>query len=418
MTSPLPTESSRLSHFFWSVLLVCNFVAAAFSAVLLAPTFLESRGERWDLVFVLLLALPTMVVEFVVLLVTIILARKSTISRGLRFSALGAIILAAFFNGTALWRVHGHTVAHKQAYIDRNALYLSGLREAVLAGDIAKADAAIARDGMALGETDYEGNSAILLAVRRGDRAMVELLLQRGASANSAHYDQITCLHIAADKNNVEIAKLLLDSGARVNVEDSAGRTALARARAAGAAAVEALLVARGGTKTDEVMRAVKAVESGDIAAVDVMLTGGVHVEAALPNGHCLLDVAAESGNIGMAKFLIGRGASVRRADAYGRTALHWACFESKSKMAEFLLDEGAPIDAQEFEAMTPLHDAIAMSQFHPSESLETVRILVDRGANIHLVNKYGSDVIDWAAEYGTPAIRTLLAGRRGSTAP
>src|ERR1035438_2335676 len=61
----------------------------------------------------------------------------------------------------------------------------------------------------------------LLAATRKGDLAQVKALLDKGASANSKTPYGQTPLFFACDRGYTEIAKLLVDRGAEVNVEDT-----------------------------------------------------------------------------------------------------------------------------------------------------------------------------------------------------
>jgi ankyrin repeat protein len=405
-------QSSGPSVALGGTLLFFNVAAIVFSAAMLgwALQELRSEGERWGLVVVLLFAGSGMLVQFLLLAMTIwLVCSARRLARWIRLAAMLAIIVAVLLDGAALGCVAYSPYQHKQTFVQQNALYQSGLREAVLARDVARAARSLDQDPAAVRENDFEGNSALLLAVRGADQPMVEMLLQRGADPNSGHWDGTTPLHLAADRNAVEIARLLLDKGARVNEEDHSGKTALNRAKAAGSQGVIDLVVSRNGTDVDYGSRLVKAVEDGNAQLVTKLLDQGLKVDTSVPNGHCLLDYAAEKDNVEIAKLLIARGASVKRADKYGRTALHWASGEGNAKMVGFLIDQGAEIDAKEHEGMTPLHEAIYWSQWHDAKSLGIIQVLVEKGTDVNAKKNDGVTPLTYAKTYGTDPIRAFL---------
>lgn len=102
--------------------------------------------------------------------------------------------------------------------------------------------------GLMRAEPYPEANVAcpLLLAINEGDSKIVSLLLDAGADPNvfigrdtneaSARPERLTIgdhrpLHIAASKGNVEIVRLLIKKGADVNAATSDGQSALSRAR-------------------------------------------------------------------------------------------------------------------------------------------------------------------------------------------
>ena len=79
-------------------------------------------------------------------------------------------------------------------------------------------------------------------AVARQDVKIARLLLEHGADPNARQADDFTPLHGAAQNGQVEMVKLLLEFGAEVNVQSSGGLTPLAMAGQHGHQAVVDLL--------------------------------------------------------------------------------------------------------------------------------------------------------------------------------
>lgn len=122
---------------------------------------------------------------------------------------------------------------------------------------------------------------AMVDAVKNGDTAKVQSLLDKGVSPNIKTDDGKTVLMLATYLGHSDIAKLLIDKGADVNAKDSNGKTAL-------------------------------------------MYT-------------------AEKGNIDMAKLLLEKGADINTMDNNGKTALQTAEENNQTKMVEFLSNWGKP---------------------------------------------------------------------------
>src|SRR5262245_18340837 len=70
----------------------------------------------------------------------------------------------------------------------------------------------------------------ILEAVAEGDAARVRELIAKGISPNFADERRFTPLHVAAEIGNAEIAKLLLDAGAKLEARTVQGVSALHQA--------------------------------------------------------------------------------------------------------------------------------------------------------------------------------------------
>ena len=66
-----------------------------------------------------------------------------------------------------------------------------------------------------------EKENALLDAVRKSDVAAVKALLAQGADANAKYRYDRSILSFACDRGNLEIVKMLVEAGAAVNSEDS-----------------------------------------------------------------------------------------------------------------------------------------------------------------------------------------------------
>ena len=65
------------------------------------------------------------------------------------------------------------------------------------------------------------------LAIHQGDIEIAKILLESGFQINTKDHDDWTPLHCAAMRNNSKMVQLLLDRGADTNMKNNDGRTAL-----------------------------------------------------------------------------------------------------------------------------------------------------------------------------------------------
>lgn len=91
------------------------------------------------------------------------------------------------------------------------------------------------------------GNTALMMAAFRQNKAAVLELLQRGAQVNQKGW---TALHYAAAAGSVEIARILLDKYAYIDAESPSGMTPLMIAAREGQEDVVALLLEQGADAT------------------------------------------------------------------------------------------------------------------------------------------------------------------------
>jgi uncharacterized protein len=91
--------------------------------------------------------------------------------------------------------------------------------------------------GLAVDARDRNGGTALMKAASAGNRPIMQLLLDRGADVNAIHSEEgmtplmwsLAALHSASDY--CDLTEMLLKAGARVEIKDREGKTALDFAR-------------------------------------------------------------------------------------------------------------------------------------------------------------------------------------------
>lgn len=208
-------------------------------------------------------------------------------------------------------------------------------------------------------ETDLEqqnsrGMTPLCLAVAYGRADVARLLVERGAKVNHASNDRRTPLWLAASmpayrpdtqSDSDAVLDLLLDSGADVNMPSARGETPLHAAAALGRlAAVKTLLQRKANIMAcDRYGFSVlaHAALNGHADLVEYLLGQGATPHAA-PGSHAPLTLAAASGHDAIVTLLSQYGATVNHADADGRTALIVAARRGKTSTVALLLKFGA----------------------------------------------------------------------------
>jgi V8-like Glu-specific endopeptidase len=101
---------------------------------------------------------------------------------------------------------------------------------------------------------DKDQYDLVYYAVKNNNKPMLEYLLKNGASPNTKRYNG-TALHLALSNGYTDVAKLLIEKGAKLNEKDNYGNTPLHLAARSGRRDVVELLIRKGayaGTKNDK----------------------------------------------------------------------------------------------------------------------------------------------------------------------
>lgn len=185
-------------------------------------------------------------------------------------------------------------------------------------------------------------------AVSSEDFEEVKDLIAKGSSVNAKdkNYGATTALHIAVENGNREIAKYLLDMGARINARDKQRRTPLMSIDTdATPELVRMLLDHRAkvnvfDTKGNTAL--IYAAEYENAEILRVLLDAGAQVNAQNKAGKTALMIAAENNYAENVKVLLEAGANVGLRDKEGETALNLSDDEA---IKELLKSYGAKED-------------------------------------------------------------------------
>lgn len=274
----------------------------------------------------------------------------------------------------------------------------------------------------------------IFKAIEDGNAEEARRLIEEDASViESTDGFGLTPLRWAAFYGHKDIVELLLNRGAKINPKEKGGRTPLYWAAKQGHMEVVELLVAKGAiTKAGATKLLFVAAEEGCVPLAEVAIANGGDVNASEgkdQEGWTPLTEASQEGQTEIVELLLANGADVT-VNWGGMTPLHQA---SNREIAEALVAHGADIRAKDHVGRTPLntvHDPGAIEfiieqgkwdKNDLSKALncaaytylvDTMRVLLDHGADINVRNRQGRTALSWAAQYGFLASLKLFLER------
>ena len=254
--------------------------------------------------------------------------------------------------------------------------------------------------GADVGARSSGGFTALSIAARKEDPALVGHLFAAGADVNATAPDGTTPLHVAAVRGHAALALALLEHGADPNA-DGPGYTALHWA--AGSWHTELTGRLRGiATDGDAEWRSLNGLRSGKLALVDALLAHGADPDVRL----------------GRTPPQFGFASLRFRVSLAGATPFLLAAMDANVEVMRRLAAAGADTRAATDENTTPLMVAAGLGQV-PAETrvtgdgaVEAVRLVLELGGDVNDLNQAGRTALHGAAHIRSDAIVQLLVER------
>jgi ankyrin repeat protein len=143
----------------------------------------------------------------------------------------------------------------------------------------------------------------------------------------------------------------------------------------------------------------------GDVAAVEALVEKSPKlVEARDGQGMTLLHYAAYGPGADLAKFLLDKGADPEAKNSQAQTALHVAAMNDRTEVAALLLKRGAVLEGRDDYGRT----ALVLCARERGQA-GTGLVLIDAGADVNAVDKFGSSALELAAWRGKADFVDLL---------
>jgi len=271
----------------------------------------------------------------------------------------------------------------------RDNKLLCDLIEAVKEEDINRVREAIA-SGVDVNEEGVDGECALHVAARKGNDAIIQILLSAGAESEKlTENNQYTPLKYAAERGNLEAVNTLIKAGANSNIIVNDKTPLMSAANSNTKEMIEAVLI---GCSIFAAELNVGKLEvlggqyGNHLEVIKLLIESGTNINVKNSNGWTALMFAASRNNTEVVKVLISAGADINAKNNYGWTALMYAALDGSKEAVKFLIDAGADINAKNSEGWTALMLAAK------SRNLEAYNFLVDTGADIEAKNHEGLD--------------------------
>ena len=230
-----------------------------------------------------------------------------------------------------------------------------------------------ARPRRGVDEVLGDGDTLLSTACEVGHRECTRLLLITGADVNLATDIGCTPLFVACEQGHLDCARLMLDAGAATDQ-----------------------------ARQDEVTPLLIACQNGHIDCVRLLLEAGAAIDQATNVDTTPLYIACQKGHANCVRLLLEAGA-IGHARQGGSSPLNIACQEGHLDCARLMINAGATIDQARQDEVTPLF--IACQECH----IDCVRLLLEAGADANRAANSGATPLLIACEQGHDDCARLL---------
>lgn len=276
-----------------------------------------------------------------------------------------------------------------------------------------------------LAVSNTSGEPVLHWATKRQHTELLLLLLDHGADPNireSLTGLSKTALHCAAECGATQLIQPLLDRGARIDLQDASGRSALARAitlrHFATACALldsgaDASAADHGGaTALHCVVCATRKTSSDTEALVGRLVASGAVVDCVDCGGATPLYLAVARGYGRVVRLLVEHGADLFLNTERGNDAVRRAVVNGDVEMARLLLEQpGADVNHRDGDGRTALHLAASMTVRGAAWDLEPIiRLLLSKGGDVSIADNQGARAAVFA-RHAPQRVRALLEG-------
>lgn len=276
------------------------------------------------------------------------------------------------------------------------SLFSQDIFQAVLDGNAGLVADCLEKNPDLLNSKNPDALTPLNLAAEQDQYEVAKLLLDRGADPLLGDNENSGPIHLAAITGSQRMVKLLVEQGVSIDSQDDNGLTPLHFALSRRQFDMASYLIGAGADvkiKTNNNWTSLQfAAIGGDLDLVKQIVEKKVNLNAAIDGGFTPLFSAASYGHTDIVKYLVKQGADVSHEDENGNTPLFLTRNPNTYENAKFLIEKGADVNHKNNFNQTALHQVVMRG----SENLAS--LLLENGADINAASLDGRTPLTFAA--------------------
>jgi len=225
---------------------------------------------------------------------------------------------------------------------------------------------------------DNKGRTPLYNTIFGDNIAIVKALIKAGADVNIANNVGWTPLYSAIGKNKMAVVKLLITAGGDVNIANNRGWTPLHRT-------VNSLDNQKFDGK--ELMR--------------VLIDAGAKINMQTKAGDTAVNLAATNDRLNELDLLLTYNPDINKADNAGITPIASAIMKNHVYIVKVLIGAGVDVNLADNNGWSPLHKTVNKPKTQQFEGTELASLLIGAGANLEPKIKNGFSPLMLASYYG-----------------
>ena len=255
----------------------------------------------------------------------------------------------------------------------------------------------------------YQETYKLYVAATKNDLELAKSAIESGALINAMTVDGLSLLHLAMITRSYDVAKLLVDSGinleAEINYTYQSATPIILAVKLRDEAMINYLLESNA-TRDEKFIHTCIEYHLNDIF---IKFMNKIYLELEMIDFHdnnqnATLHTAAEYNNEKIITWLIEHGADIHAINDDGDTPLHCAAKNQALDSIKLLIKYGASINAQNNSGETPIFLAVEKDFY------DATALLIELGADVTIKDNYNLDLLYEAQKNNNLKMIELLA--------